>query len=137
MLPRWANATHPFASTHRAKLGRRAVGVVDGDGPPSWYAAGAGGLVDAWADALQFGAAAELLLVDLAFVTGDFVAALTNCDDRAKCARTHGIPAAVVDYFFRLRWCGETVDLKRPAASTFQGWDCYGRGKPHSNAKKR
>ena len=108
-----------------------------GDGPPSWYAAGAGGLVDAWADALQFGAAAELLLVDLAFVTGDFVAALTNCDDRAKCARTHGIPAAVVDYFFRLRWCGETVDLKRPAASTFQGWDCYGRGKPHSNAKKR
>ena len=56
----------------------------------------------------------------------------------AACATMLTIPlSAVVDYFFRLRWCGETVDLKRPAASTFQGWDCYGRGKPHSNAKKR
>ena len=32
--------------------------------------------------------------------------------------------------FQRLAWCGDTIDLNQIAAKTFQGYDCYGRGKP-------
>ena len=64
-------------------------------------------------------------------MTGDFVAAMTNCVEPAKCDRTHGIPRALTDYFYQLRWCGETIDLNKPASKSFQGWDCFAKGKPH------
>ena len=30
----------------------------------------------------------------------------------------------------KLRWCGQTIDLDRFAAKSFQGWDCWGKGRP-------
>ena len=72
---------------------------------------------------------AELLLVDLAFADGRFVSELTNCRNEQECER-RGVPWELVQLYRKLRWCGQTIDLDRFAAKSFQGWDCWGKGRP-------
>lgn len=132
----WKNSTHAFGSTARVSFQKNAVGSITGAGPTwaavpkrsTWPAPGRAGLADFWAAALKPHADAELLLVDLAFADGRFVSELTNCDSDRDCER-RGVPWELVRLYRRLRWCGQTIDLERLAAKSFQGWDCFGKGR--------
>ena len=86
-------------------------------------------LADVLASALKPHGDAELLLVDLAFADGRFVSELTNCRNEQECER-RGLPWELVQLYRKLRWCGQTIDLDRFAAKSFQGWDCWGKGRP-------
>ena len=57
--------------------------------------------------------------------------------DRGDCRRRFNVPDEVVSLFTALQWCGDTIDLNKPAAKSFQGWDCYGKGRPHRNKDGR
>ena len=135
-----ASPDRPMDSVARVALGRGAVaGAVGADGAgPVWAALDPNqDVVDHWAAALEPHAAAELLLVNLDFVDGEFVAVLTNCapDARKQCLRRVGVPPEFLDFFQRLRWCGETVDLNKMATKSFQGFDCFAKGEPHKMVK--
>jgi len=141
-LRSWKNATHPFSSTARVKLDGKAVGLVADDGPARWARLAkpppSTSLERVWASALAPTNDAELLLVDMPFADGTFVAALSNCDfekSPTTCARSQGVPDELLRVFQRLKWCGDTVDLNKLAAKSFQGFDCYGKGRYHGNKK--
>ena len=57
------------------------------------------------------------------------VSELTNCRNEKECER-RGVPWELVQLYRKLRWCGQTIDLDRFAAKSFQGWDCWGKGRP-------
>ena len=124
----WKNGTHAFGSTARVSLQKHAVGTMTGAGP-RWAAPPKGGaLADLLAAALKPHDGAELLLVDLAFADERFVSTLANCESEQACER-RGIPWELVQLYRKLRWCGQSIDLERLAAKSFQGWDCFGKGR--------
>ncbi|CAH0371434.1 unnamed protein product [Pelagomonas calceolata] len=130
----WKNGTHAFGSTARVSLQKHSVGTMTSSGP-RWAAFEStsprrpGEMADVLASALKPHGDAELLLVDLAFADGRFVSELTNCRNEKECER-RGVPWELVQLYRKLRWCGQTIDLDRFAAKSFQGWDCWGKGRP-------
>ena len=124
----WKNGTHAFGSSARVSLQKHAVGTMTAAGP-RWAAPPKGGaLADLLAAALKPHDGAELLLVDLAFADERFVSTLANCESEQACER-RGIPWELVQLYRKLRWCGQSIDLERLAAKSFQGWDCFGKGR--------
>ena len=124
----WKNGTHAFGSSARVSLQKHAVGTMTAAGP-RWAAPPKGGaLADLLAAALKPHDGAELLLVDLAFADERFVSTLANCESEQACER-RGIPWGLVQLYRKLRWCGQSIDLERLAAKSFQGWDCFGKGR--------
>ena len=128
----WKNGTHAFGSTARVSLQKHAVGTMTGAGP-RWAAPPKGGaLADLLAAALKPHDGAELLLVDLDFSRKGgkvgFVSTLANCESEQACER-RGIPWELVQLYRKLRWCGQSIDPERLAAKSFQGWDCFGKGR--------
>ena len=113
-------------------LQKHAVGTMTAAGP-RWAAPPKGGaLADLLAAALKPHDGAELLLVDLDFSRKGgkvgFVSTLANCESEQACER-RGIPWGLVQLYRKLRWCGQSIDPERLAAKSFQGWDCFGKGR--------
>ena len=129
----WFNATHPFRTVAQISFRSPLVGVhVDGqstwlrddvaepDSQSQW---------DLWAAVLDALEDRDLLLVNDAFLDGEFVRVVANCKDEAQCLEEHSKAASLFNSVYRrLKWCGTTINLKKHVAVSFQGFDCFGRG---------
>mmetsp|Transcript_34201 Transcript_34201/g.109827 ORF Transcript_34201/g.109827 Transcript_34201/m.109827 type:complete len:890 (+) Transcript_34201:619-3288(+) len=149
----WFNDTHPFSSVAQVSFKKNGLVGVALDGRTTWLAhdhdlqeqhtttaeeeqdAAAeffkqkGHHWDLWASVLETLDDRELLLVNDDFLEGDFVRLIVNCDDEDHCATQHSKAAGLFHTVFRrLRWCGDTINLKKHASISFQGFDCYGQG---------
>ena len=82
-----------------------------------------------WSTLLESLEDKELLLVNDAFLEGEFVRLVANCVSEDQCQEEHSKVAGLFHTVLRqLRFCGPTIDLKKHVSVTFQGFDCYGKG---------
>ncbi|KAJ1452937.1 hypothetical protein M885DRAFT_525622 [Pelagophyceae sp. CCMP2097] len=124
----WHNRTHPWRSVAALNLEREVVGIYRQDEAgaeamewfklrrdkrsPSWQSTH----LDELSAALNVAGDAEVLLVNAAFISGEFVAALANCatfaEMRGPQCKGRGMPSLLAAVYYKLKWCVLTFGLQ-------------------------
>lgn len=128
----WYNSTHPFRSVARAALTADYQLLLQyGDDQPihRWQFEADKHVLDVFLASLSQDAnltSAEVLFVNPSFIRMHFPGQLITRVGKKK----NGSPAEAMLYqvYRRLRWCGQTLDLNKPAYNSMIHFDCYSRG---------
>mmetsp|Transcript_8447 Transcript_8447/g.12901 ORF Transcript_8447/g.12901 Transcript_8447/m.12901 type:complete len:728 (+) Transcript_8447:76-2259(+) len=134
----WLNYTHPFLSIAQVSYTNKAIGIrfPYTQNSPTWYTSpnymeqsNHWTLFAHLMDSLL--SDTQLILLHDGIVSNDFVRIVTNCKSLDQCEKQHSYLTRLTRFIhLHLKFCGETINLDRPAAKTFQGFDCFGSGSP-------